>query len=99
MPNQEAKEQLSPLSAALEKLQQEKQELVDRKRQRQEEGQEKVVDPISLLSLFHVTKKSAQIQKQLLLLSCTSNFLMMIEVRCLECILNAFLQTHIKKQL
>uniref|UniRef100_A0A8C2ZBI7 RAD50 double strand break repair protein n=1 Tax=Cyclopterus lumpus TaxID=8103 RepID=A0A8C2ZBI7_CYCLU len=38
----EAKEQLSPLSAALEKLQQEKQELVERKRQRQEEGQEKV---------------------------------------------------------
>lgn len=39
---QEAKEQLSPLSAALEKLQQEKQELVERKRQKQEEGQEKV---------------------------------------------------------
>uniref|UniRef100_A0A3B4WUE8 RAD50 double strand break repair protein n=1 Tax=Seriola lalandi dorsalis TaxID=1841481 RepID=A0A3B4WUE8_SERLL len=38
----DAKEQLSPLSAALEKLQQEKQELVDRQRQRQEEGQEKV---------------------------------------------------------
>uniref|UniRef100_A0A3B4VF84 RAD50 double strand break repair protein n=1 Tax=Seriola dumerili TaxID=41447 RepID=A0A3B4VF84_SERDU len=38
----DAKEQLSPLSAALEKLQQEKQELVDRRRQRQEEGQEKV---------------------------------------------------------
>lgn len=40
--NQEAKEQLSPLSAALDKLQQEKQELVERKRQKQEEGQEKV---------------------------------------------------------
>lgn len=39
---QEAKEQLSPLSVALERLQQEKQELLDRKRQRQEEGQEKV---------------------------------------------------------
>lgn len=41
--NKDAKEQLAPLSAALEKLQQEKQELVDRKRQRQEEGQEKVL--------------------------------------------------------
>lgn len=40
--SQEAKEQLSPLSAALEKLQQEKQELADRKRQKREEGQEKV---------------------------------------------------------
>lgn len=39
---QEAKEQLSPLSVALERLQQEKQELLDRKRQRQEEGLEKV---------------------------------------------------------
>uniref|UniRef100_H3DLI5 RAD50 double strand break repair protein n=1 Tax=Tetraodon nigroviridis TaxID=99883 RepID=H3DLI5_TETNG len=38
----EAKEQLSPLSVALERLQQEKQELLDRKRQRQEEGQEKI---------------------------------------------------------
>lgn len=38
----EAKEQLSPLSAALEKLQQEKQELADRKRQKREEGQEKI---------------------------------------------------------
>ncbi|KAM6907880.1 DNA repair protein RAD50 [Xenentodon cancila] len=38
----EAKEQLSPLSAALEKLQQEKQELVERRRLRQEEGQEKI---------------------------------------------------------
>lgn len=41
---QEAKEQLSPLSVALERLQQEKQELLDQKRQRQEEGQEKVRD-------------------------------------------------------
>lgn len=40
--NQEAKEQLSPLSAALEKLQKEKQELVESKRQKQDEGQEKV---------------------------------------------------------
>lgn len=48
--NQEAKEQLTPLSAALERLQQEKQELVERKRQRQEEGQEKV-DIFSLLPL------------------------------------------------
>lgn len=39
---QGAKEQLSPLSTALEKLQQEKQELADRKRQKREEGQEKV---------------------------------------------------------
>lgn len=41
---QEAKEQLSPLSVALERLQQDKQELLGRKRQRQEEGQEKVRD-------------------------------------------------------
>jgi len=40
--HQEAREQLSPLAAALEKLQQEKQELGERRRQRQEEGQEKV---------------------------------------------------------
>lgn len=39
---QEAKEQLSPLSAALERLQQEKQELAERMRQKREEGQEKV---------------------------------------------------------
>lgn len=39
---QEAKEQLSPLSATLDKLQQEKQEILERKRQKQEEGQEKV---------------------------------------------------------
>ncbi|XP_014866628.1 PREDICTED: DNA repair protein RAD50 [Poecilia mexicana] len=38
----EAKEQLSPLSAALEKLQQEKQELMEHKRKKQEEGQEKI---------------------------------------------------------
>ncbi|XP_074528810.1 DNA repair protein RAD50 [Halichoeres trimaculatus] len=38
----DAKEQLSPLSAALDKLQQEKQELVERKRQKQDEGQEKI---------------------------------------------------------
>ncbi|KAM9847048.1 DNA repair protein RAD50 isoform 2-T2 [Aulostomus maculatus] len=38
----EAKEQLSPLSSTLEKLHQEKQELVERRRQRQEEGQEKI---------------------------------------------------------
>lgn len=53
--NQEAKEQLSPLSATLEKLQQEKQELVERRRQKQEEGQEKVdtysLYPISKLEL------------------------------------------------
>lgn len=49
--NQDAKEQLSPLSATLEKLQQEKQELVERKRQKQEEGQEKV-DEFSILVLF-----------------------------------------------
>lgn len=41
---QEAKEQLSPLSVALERLQQDKQELLGHKRQRQEEGQEKVRD-------------------------------------------------------
>ncbi|KAK1788005.1 hypothetical protein P4O66_016479 [Electrophorus voltai] len=39
---QEAKEQVSPLAATLEKLQQEKQELIERRRQKQEEGQEKV---------------------------------------------------------
>ncbi|XP_071752076.2 DNA repair protein RAD50 [Centroberyx gerrardi] len=38
----EAKEQLSPMSATLEKLQQERQELVERRRQRQEEGQDKI---------------------------------------------------------
>ncbi|XP_043996862.1 DNA repair protein RAD50 [Gambusia affinis] len=38
----EAKEQVSPLSAALEKLQQEKQELMEHKRKKQEEGQEKI---------------------------------------------------------
>uniref|UniRef100_A0A7N8YK06 RAD50 homolog, double strand break repair protein n=1 Tax=Mastacembelus armatus TaxID=205130 RepID=A0A7N8YK06_9TELE len=64
----EAKEQLTPLSAALEKLHQEKQELVERKRQRQEEGQEKV-DMFSLLSLsihfFSVLYKfSNKLQKE-----------------------------------
>lgn len=39
---------MSPLSAALEKLQQEKHELLERKRQRQEEGQEKVRDALNL---------------------------------------------------
>ncbi|XP_072230751.1 DNA repair protein RAD50 [Leuresthes tenuis] len=38
----ESKEHLAPLSAALEKLQQEKQDVAERKRQRQEEGQEKI---------------------------------------------------------
>ncbi|CAL9685350.1 unnamed protein product [Knipowitschia caucasica] len=38
----EAKEQLSPLSAALDKLQQEKQEIVERRRKKQDEGQEKL---------------------------------------------------------
>ncbi|KAL0994730.1 hypothetical protein UPYG_G00126400 [Umbra pygmaea] len=38
----EAREQVSPLAAALEKLQQERLELVQRRRQRQEEGQEKI---------------------------------------------------------
>ncbi|XP_053702919.1 DNA repair protein RAD50 [Synchiropus splendidus] len=38
----EAKEQLSPLSSTLDKLQQERQELVERRRQKQEEGQEKI---------------------------------------------------------
>ncbi|KAK7926333.1 hypothetical protein WMY93_008643 [Mugilogobius chulae] len=38
----DAKEQLSPLSTALDKLQQEKQEILERKRQKQEEGQEKL---------------------------------------------------------
>lgn len=56
LPNQEAKEQLSPLSAALEKLQQEKQELVDRWRQRQDEGQEKVVDTGSFKLLLTAIK-------------------------------------------
>lgn len=51
MSNQDAKEQLSPLSAALEKLLQEKQELVERRRQKQEEGQEKV--DIRLFLILH----------------------------------------------
>ncbi|XP_076835840.1 DNA repair protein RAD50 [Brachyhypopomus gauderio] len=38
----EAKEQVSPLAATLVKLQQEKQDLMERRRQKQEEGQEKV---------------------------------------------------------
>ncbi|KAJ0003959.1 hypothetical protein NQD34_010173 [Periophthalmus magnuspinnatus] len=38
----DAKDQLSPLSATLDKLQQEKQEILERKRQKQEEGQEKL---------------------------------------------------------
>ncbi|RXN26699.1 DNA repair RAD50 [Labeo rohita] len=38
----DAKEQVSPLAATLEKLQQEKQDLVERRRQKQEEGQQKV---------------------------------------------------------
>lgn len=50
---QEAKEQLSPLSAALEKLQQEKQELMEHKRKKQEEGQEKV-DAYSCSHLSHL---------------------------------------------
>uniref|UniRef100_A0A671S1U4 DNA repair protein RAD50-like n=1 Tax=Sinocyclocheilus anshuiensis TaxID=1608454 RepID=A0A671S1U4_9TELE len=39
---QDAKEQVSPLAATLEKLQQEKQDLAARRRQKQEEGQEKI---------------------------------------------------------
>ena len=39
---QAAKEQLAPISALLEKLQHEREELVARRRQKQEEGQEKV---------------------------------------------------------
>uniref|UniRef100_A0A8C1PLT3 RAD50 homolog, double strand break repair protein n=1 Tax=Cyprinus carpio TaxID=7962 RepID=A0A8C1PLT3_CYPCA len=38
----DAKEQVSPLAATLEKLQQEKQDLAERRRQKQEEGQEKI---------------------------------------------------------
>nr|XP_061801475.1 DNA repair protein RAD50-like [Nerophis lumbriciformis] len=38
----EAKEQLSPLSSTLDKMQLEKQELMQRKREKQEEGQEKI---------------------------------------------------------
>lgn len=57
MPNQQAKEQLSPLSTALEKLQLEKQELVERKKQKQEECQEKV-DTFSLLSVFHIHQQA-----------------------------------------
>uniref|UniRef100_A0A3Q2P9U9 RAD50 double strand break repair protein n=1 Tax=Fundulus heteroclitus TaxID=8078 RepID=A0A3Q2P9U9_FUNHE len=51
----EAKEQLSPLSVALEKLQQEKQELIVRKRQKEEEGQEKIgaiKEKVKSVSLF-----------------------------------------------
>lgn len=57
MPNQQAKEQLSPLSTALEKLQLEKQELVERKKQKQEECQEKV-DTLSLLSVSHIHQQA-----------------------------------------
>ncbi|XP_035290608.1 DNA repair protein RAD50 isoform X3 [Anguilla anguilla] len=39
---QEAQEQLNPLAATLEKLQQEKEELIGRRKQKQEEGLEKV---------------------------------------------------------
>ncbi|XP_052393818.1 DNA repair protein RAD50 isoform X2 [Carassius gibelio] len=39
---QDAEEQASPLAAALEKLQHEKQDLAERKRQKQEEGQKKI---------------------------------------------------------
>lgn len=38
----EAKDQLSPLAASLEKLQQDKQDLAERRRHKQEEGQEKI---------------------------------------------------------
>ncbi|XP_016392538.1 DNA repair protein RAD50 [Sinocyclocheilus rhinocerous] len=38
----DAKEQVSPLAATLEKFQQEKQDLAERRRQKQEEGQEKI---------------------------------------------------------
>ncbi|XP_030649272.1 DNA repair protein RAD50 [Chanos chanos] len=38
----EAKEQVTPLSATLEKLQQEKQELIEQRRKKQEEGNEKI---------------------------------------------------------
>ncbi|KAM4619701.1 DNA repair protein RAD50 [Polymixia lowei] len=38
----DAKEQMSPMSASLEKLQQEKQDLAEHRRRRQEEGQEKI---------------------------------------------------------
>uniref|UniRef100_A0A8C9QW90 RAD50 double strand break repair protein n=1 Tax=Scleropages formosus TaxID=113540 RepID=A0A8C9QW90_SCLFO len=51
----EAKEQVYPLSAMLEKLQQEKQELIDRRKQKQEEGQEKinaVKDRLRNITLF-----------------------------------------------
>uniref|UniRef100_A0A8C1P0U9 RAD50 homolog, double strand break repair protein n=1 Tax=Cyprinus carpio TaxID=7962 RepID=A0A8C1P0U9_CYPCA len=39
---QDAKEQVSPLAATLEKLQQDKQDLAEHRRQKQEEGQEKI---------------------------------------------------------
>lgn len=42
MVEQEGNEELCPLSAALEKLQQEKQKLVEQKKQREEEEQKKV---------------------------------------------------------
>ncbi|KAL4659760.1 DNA repair protein RAD50 [Arapaima gigas] len=51
----EAKEQLYPLSAMLEKLQQEKQELIDRRKHKQEEGQEKInaiKDKLRNITLF-----------------------------------------------
>lgn len=39
---QDAKEQVSPLAITLEKLQHEKQDLIERRKQKQSEGQEKV---------------------------------------------------------
>uniref|UniRef100_A0A3P9LDM7 RAD50 homolog, double strand break repair protein n=1 Tax=Oryzias latipes TaxID=8090 RepID=A0A3P9LDM7_ORYLA len=56
----EAKEQLAPLTAALEKLQQEKQSLMELKKQKQEEGREKVehhsfVNPVSVCTRVSLT--------------------------------------------
>uniref|UniRef100_A0A3B5L9U7 RAD50 homolog, double strand break repair protein n=1 Tax=Xiphophorus couchianus TaxID=32473 RepID=A0A3B5L9U7_9TELE len=60
----EAKEQLSPLSAALEKLQQEKQELMEHKRKKQEEGQEKVDQKESELQETNTQLHEAEKQKE-----------------------------------
>uniref|UniRef100_A0A3B3YVI3 Zinc-hook domain-containing protein n=1 Tax=Poecilia mexicana TaxID=48701 RepID=A0A3B3YVI3_9TELE len=66
----EAKEQLSPLSAALEKLQQEKQELMEHKRKKQEEGQEKyffiLIYEIYInfnICLFMLQQKESELQE------------------------------------
>uniref|UniRef100_A0A671KUP5 DNA repair protein RAD50-like n=1 Tax=Sinocyclocheilus anshuiensis TaxID=1608454 RepID=A0A671KUP5_9TELE len=58
----DAKEQVSPLAATLEKLQQEKQDHAERRRQKQEEGQEKVLQKET--ELQEVDKQLHEAEKQ-----------------------------------